>query len=144
MRLSKVIALCLLVFVAVAGWKIGDKLSGDAVAMAVGVLFGVMAGIPTALMVMASNRQGHSQAQESFRMMNERRQDETSRQPAQQTLVIVGSMNFGEVRRHEQEEYKDAPFTAVSQQKALATKPEPLTVEASHEWQDQPYPIVKR
>lgn len=48
--------LCLLVFVGVAGWKIGDKLSADALGMAVGVLFGMLAGIPAALLVLASNR----------------------------------------------------------------------------------------
>lgn len=46
----------LLVFVGTAGWRIGEALSPDALSMAVGVLFGVMAGVPTALLVMAGNR----------------------------------------------------------------------------------------
>src|SRR5688572_4813724 len=50
------IGLALLVFVGTAGWRIGESLSPDALSMAVGVLFGVMAGVPTALLVMAGNR----------------------------------------------------------------------------------------
>jgi hypothetical protein len=51
------LGLALLVFVGTAGWRIGDTLSPDALSMAVGVLFGVMAGVPTALLVMAGGRQ---------------------------------------------------------------------------------------
>lgn len=50
------ILLCLFLFVGVAGWQIGQKLSSDAVSMAVGVLFGCMAGIPAALLVLVSQR----------------------------------------------------------------------------------------
>jgi hypothetical protein len=46
----------LLVFVGAAGWRVGDALSPDALSMATGVLFGVMAGVPTALLVMAGAR----------------------------------------------------------------------------------------
>jgi len=45
-----------LVFVAVVGWRIADRLSADALGMAVGVLFGILAGIPTALMMLAHSR----------------------------------------------------------------------------------------
>lgn len=50
----------LLVFVGTAGWRIGDSLSADALSMAVGVLFGVLAGIPAALLVMAGGRRASS------------------------------------------------------------------------------------
>jgi hypothetical protein len=50
-----VIVLCL-VFVAVAGWRIGDRLSSDALGMGIGVLFGIVAGIPTALLLLASSK----------------------------------------------------------------------------------------
>lgn len=43
-------------FFAVAAWVVGIKLSPDAIAFGVGVLFGVMAGIPTALLLLASQR----------------------------------------------------------------------------------------
>ena len=46
----------LMIFVGIAAWRIGSALSSDAISMAVGVLFGVLAGIPTALLVLASDR----------------------------------------------------------------------------------------
>ena len=50
------IGLALLIFAGFAGWRIGGDISSDAVSMGVGVLFGIVAGIPTALLVMANNR----------------------------------------------------------------------------------------
>ena len=58
------IGLLLLVFVAMAGWRIGGSLSSDAISMAVGVLFGILAGIPTALLVLASGRRRDSRGDE--------------------------------------------------------------------------------
>jgi hypothetical protein len=37
-------------------WSIGNRLSADAIGMGVGLLFGVLAGVPTALLVMAAGR----------------------------------------------------------------------------------------
>ena len=55
-----------LVFVGVAGWRIGGSLSSDALSMAVGILFGVLAGVPTALLVMAGDRR-HSSMESASR-----------------------------------------------------------------------------
>lgn len=52
----KLIILAALIVVGILGWNIGSLLSPDAVAMAVGVLFGVLAGLPVALLVLASSR----------------------------------------------------------------------------------------
>jgi hypothetical protein len=40
----------------IMAWLFASRLSADALGMAVGLLFGVVAGIPTALLVLASNR----------------------------------------------------------------------------------------
>jgi hypothetical protein len=40
----------------VLAWLFASRLSADALGMAVGLLFGVLAGIPTALLVLASGR----------------------------------------------------------------------------------------
>jgi hypothetical protein len=50
-----------LVFVAIVGWRISERLSSDAVGMGIGVLFGVMAGVPAALLVLASDRNRRNQ-----------------------------------------------------------------------------------
>ncbi len=54
--MRRFMAVALLAFVAVAAWRITGRLSADAVSMAVGVLFGVAAGVPAALLVLASSR----------------------------------------------------------------------------------------
>lgn len=45
-----------LVGLAILGWQVAIRLSPDAIAMAVGMLFGVLACIPVSLLLMASDR----------------------------------------------------------------------------------------
>lgn len=52
-----IIFLLVLLIVCALCWFVAGILSPDAVGMAVGMLFGVLAGIPTALLMMAGNRQ---------------------------------------------------------------------------------------
>lgn len=49
--------LIVLIFVGVSGWFVGSQLSPDAIGMAVGILFGIMASIPVMIMVLASRNQ---------------------------------------------------------------------------------------
>jgi hypothetical protein len=53
--------LALLIFIGAAGWQIGGELSHDAIGMALGILFGIMASIPTMLMVLAGQRRDERQ-----------------------------------------------------------------------------------
>ncbi len=46
-----------LVLIGTVGWRIGDALSSDAISMALGIFFGILAGIPAALLVLAAERQ---------------------------------------------------------------------------------------
>lgn len=52
-RFSGVIVLAA---IAVVGWQIGGILSHDALSLMLGVIFGIMAGIPAALVALSSNR----------------------------------------------------------------------------------------
>ena len=54
MKYMITIAVC--IFVSTAGWKLGDILSPDALAMAIGVLLGVAGGIPASLLILKSGR----------------------------------------------------------------------------------------
>ena len=63
-----------LVFVAIVGWRIGGELSPDALGMAVGILFGIMAGIPTALILLASQRRAGERRDERPRVIEPQRQ----------------------------------------------------------------------
>ncbi len=61
--MKRIFAVLLLVFAALAGWQVGGSLSNDAMSMAVGIFFGILAGVPTALLVLASGRRrGDSEA----------------------------------------------------------------------------------
>ena len=64
--MKAVIAALLLIFVAAIGWSVGGQLSADAMGMAIGMLFGIMAGIPTVLILLASQRRpdGHSEREQ--------------------------------------------------------------------------------
>jgi hypothetical protein len=48
--MSKILTLFILTLVALAAWRIGSALSSDAVSMAVGVLFGALPGIVSAIL----------------------------------------------------------------------------------------------
>src|SRR5215210_2471314 len=65
--MKQYVGLAALIFVGIAAWRIAGQLSADALGMAVGVLFGVMAGVPTALMVMASGRRREAEEETSSR-----------------------------------------------------------------------------
>ena len=58
--MKKLLGLACLVLVGTVGWRIGNQLSSDAISMALGVFFGVLAGIPAALLVLASDRRHQS------------------------------------------------------------------------------------
>lgn len=72
--------LAALIMVGVAAWRVTDGMSSDAISMAVGVLFGVIAGIPAALLVMASGR----------RQARDEESDDPRRRQAQQHPAYYG------------------------------------------------------
>ena len=54
--MKRLVVLVGLALLALLIWRIGSRLSPDAVGLAIGVVFGVLAGLPTAVLVLASNR----------------------------------------------------------------------------------------
>ncbi len=53
-----------LMIAGVLAWLFASRLSADALGMAVGLLFGVLAGVPTALLVLASSRRRQHEGDE--------------------------------------------------------------------------------
>ena len=54
--MSKFVAVAAVAFIVGAcSWQVGGKLSGDSIAMALGILFGILAGLPVALLVIADH-----------------------------------------------------------------------------------------
>jgi hypothetical protein len=72
--------LALLVVLGVMTWRLGASLSSDALGMAVGVVFGVLAGIPAALLVLATNsRRRQEEYDRDERLERYERQDRYGR-----------------------------------------------------------------
>lgn len=56
--------IALILAVGVLAYAVGQRLSADAIGMAVGVVFGVLAGVPAALLVLSSGRRRQEQEDE--------------------------------------------------------------------------------
>ena len=54
--MKRIVVVGVLVFLGVAAWHIAESLSSDAIGMALGVIFGVLAGLPAALVTFAAGR----------------------------------------------------------------------------------------
>lgn len=54
--MTRLIAIISCIIVGVAFWRMTEHLSPDAISMALGVLFGTLAGIPMSLLVLAGSR----------------------------------------------------------------------------------------
>jgi hypothetical protein len=83
-----IVVLGLVIFGALC-WRLGTSLSSDALGMAVGVIFGVLAGIPSALLVMASQRH---KPRRSYDDEDEEREAEYERRqqlPAQPQVIVL-------------------------------------------------------
>ena len=55
--MRRLVGLAALMFVGVLVWQVGNRLSNDAVGMFVGLVFGVLSGVPAALLVLSAGRQ---------------------------------------------------------------------------------------
>lgn len=137
MNFKRFVILCCLAIAGIFAWRITDKLSAESMSMAVGIFLGVLATIPIGLILLFVSRRGPAQPPENYRQLE--------RQQPPPNLYFIGSVNVNQGEQKYQQNYRvEEPSTAVPRAKALATKPEPLTIESSHEWQDEPYPTLKR
>lgn len=75
-----------LLFAGIMVWRISERLSADTIGMALGVLFGVLAGIPVALLVVAAQRRP---ADDERPLTAPRREDH--RLPALPIIVLTGA-----------------------------------------------------
>ena len=54
--MKRLMVILILIILLAVGWRISSRLSADAIGLATGVVFGVLAGLPAAILVLASNR----------------------------------------------------------------------------------------
>lgn len=64
--MRRFLLLAALVVIGVATWRVGMMLSSDAIGMAVGMVFGALAGIPAALLVLATSRRSEPDDEERY------------------------------------------------------------------------------
>lgn len=82
--MKRVVLLALVVIGCVVVWRLGGRLSADAVGMAIGILLGVLASIPTSLLILANSRQRKDHDDEQWERVAPERT-----QPIYQPPVIV-------------------------------------------------------
>ena len=63
--MKRALLFAIVVIGCVAVWRLGSRLSTDAVGLAVGVLLGVLASIPASLLILASSRRRDDRADEA-------------------------------------------------------------------------------
>ena len=88
--MKKLVILLLIIFVGAAGWSIGSRLSSDALGMSVGILLGVLAGLPVALLVLAAGRRGYRDDEPDYPMAYARGQGGAHGQPQPPVIILAG------------------------------------------------------
>jgi len=84
--MKRIAIIALLIFVGFAGWHAGGLLSTDAIGMAVGIVFGVLASLPAALLLLAASRRN---AQPESPVNNRPHQQTSQGQMSGQMPIVV-------------------------------------------------------
>jgi hypothetical protein len=91
--MRRFIMLAILVMLGVFAWRLGESLSSDALGMAVGMVFGILAGIPAALLVLAtSSRRRHEEEEERaerYARYQQRNDRQLPAYPYQPPVIVV-------------------------------------------------------
>lgn len=95
--MRKLIMFAGLLFVGVLAWRMADTLTTDALGMAIGVLFGTTAGIPTCVLLIKASRRTEPPARPDHRYYG----DAQVREPAPKIEVHNHYHNHLHVAPHE-------------------------------------------
>lgn len=115
--MRRFVMLAVLVVLGVLAWQLGESLSSDALGMAVGVVFGVLAGIPAALLVLAtsSRRRREEEADERaerYERYGGRQDRQLPAYPYQPPVIVVAG---GAPAQQPQPPMGGAPYYVPSQ-----------------------------
>jgi hypothetical protein len=93
------VVLCMLLFFGFLAWRLTERLSPDALGLAIGVLLGILAGLPVALLLLAANRRRDPEEEDYG--YADRRQRQLDMQPAQPPVIILGGYSHqGQATSH--------------------------------------------
>lgn len=91
--MRRFVMLAVLVVLGVFAWRLGESLSSDALGMAVGMVFGILAGIPAALLVLATSSRRRQEEDEERYERYDRYSQRPDRQlpayPYQPPVIVV-------------------------------------------------------
>lgn len=76
----------------VFAWQIGESLSSDAISMGLGIFFGMLAGLPAALLVLAASRRNEYVERERSATARESAYPSYAHQPP---IIVVTAPNGG-------------------------------------------------
>lgn len=60
--MKRVVLMGVFIFVAIFAWRVGERVSADAISMAIGILLGTLASIPAAILVLAATRRSEQRS----------------------------------------------------------------------------------
>ena len=91
--MRRFVMLAILVVLGVFAWRLGESLSSDALGMAVGMVFGILAGIPAALLVLATSsrrrQEEDDERYERYDRSNQRPDRQLPAYPYQPPVIVV-------------------------------------------------------
>ena len=124
-RLIRVgIVLTVIWFVGLGAWWVGSKLSSDAIGLALGVIFGTMASLPGAVLVLVARRREAERPPQQWQ----------AQQPQPPVIVITGSTLPALPRERDFSVILDAWGRPVGEQHLIGAQPErPAPVQSDTE-----------
>lgn len=90
--MKQILVFVLLVIGGVLAWQIGESLSSDAISMGLGIFFGMLAGLPAALLVMAASRRNEYADRDRASASRESAYPNYAHQPP---IIVVTAPNGG-------------------------------------------------
>ena len=114
--MKRLLVFGLVFFLGLGAWRLASSLSSDALGMAVGMVFGVLAGIPTALLVLATGRQLAERGEEEALSAGRSRQ--TPAYPFQPPVIVVTGQS-GQPPQQPARLQGDSPYFVASRSRCL-------------------------
>lgn len=90
--MKQILVFAILVVGGVAAWQIGESLSSDAISMGLGIFFGMLAGLPAALLVLAASRRNEYVERDRSTVSRESGYPSYAHQPP---IIVVTAPNGG-------------------------------------------------
>lgn len=106
--MKQVLVFALLVIGGVFAWQIGESLSSDAISMGLGIFFGMLAGLPAALLVLAASRRSENSDRERVSASRESAYPSYAHQPP--IIVVTAPQGGGQLTTNPNQPMMELPM----------------------------------